>query len=495
MERTRLAHEVLHAHLHLELETDRLMRDAARTAFADAPLTFGPGEVRQVMREQFAHIRRSIVAEIALLPDNKDEQQELEVLAGLEEEAQPLVQLLEEAAGLAATGRAADVRESLRSALMVGLGTQFRRSVDAAVAREKAETHRAEAAAARALAWPATLAKLVAGLAVVTGVICLVILLHRLQRPLAALADAAEAVARGNFDSRVAGIAPDGELGRVARSFNRMLDEVVRGRAALQDSHGALERAVAARTAELAAANETLRRSDAARRKFLADVSHELRTPLTVIRGEAEIAARGREKAAADYLQALGRIAEEAARTARLVDDLLFVARSEAGEARTAMQVVALEEVVRSAIRAAQTLGAPRGIRVVPPAPTRRLAVQGDPDRLRQLVMILLDNAVGYSDPGSEVRIELEALPSAVRLAVIDHGIGIAPEELERVFERFQRGEGASRQNHEGHGLGLSLARAIARAHGGEARLESEPGKGTTAIVVLPATLPLQAVA
>jgi signal transduction histidine kinase len=214
-----------------------------------------------------------------------------------------------------------------------------------------------------------------------------------------------------------------------------------------------------------------------------------------VIRGEAEVALRGADKPASDYRHALTRVAEEAAHTARLVDDLLFVARSEAGEARSARHPVALDEVVQGALAAARTLAAPHDIRIGFPGAPRRVVVQGDADRLRQLVLILLDNAVRYSDPGSEVTVELQTPPGMTRLVVADSGIGIAPDELERVFERFHRGAGAAARDDIGSGLGLPLARAIARAHGGEVRLENRPDRGTVALVDLPAANPLQAVA
>jgi signal transduction histidine kinase len=273
-----------------------------------------------------------------------------------------------------------------------------------------------------------------------------------------------------------------------------MLDEVVRSRQALERNRDTLEQSVLSRTAELAAANATLRRGDDARRRFLAEVSHELRTPLTVIRGEAEIALRGTDQPVPIYKQALARIAEEAAGTARLVDDLLFVARSEAGEVRFAVQAVAMDSVVQRAAAAARTIGESRAVRVTEQL-GRNGVVLGDADRLRRLVLILLDNAVRYSRPGGEVEVTLTATAEAVQLTVQDHGIGIALEDQERVFERFYRGPGAAQLHAGGSGLGLPLARAIARAHGGELTLDSRPGEGTTLRVMLPAARQLQAVA
>jgi signal transduction histidine kinase len=495
MERTRHVHEVLHGHLHLESEADRLLQAATEAAFGDNVLPFPPGAAREALRAQFARIRRHIAAEVAMAPASAAERDELEQLARLEELSHGFVQRIEDAASLTLAGSVREARAQMRAAVQAGLGTEFRQAVHTAVDRERADAIAAEQEAERITAAPARLARLMAGLAVLVAVIAAAVLMRRLQRPLDQLAGAAEAVAEGDFSRRVVGVPEAGTLGRVVRSFNAMLDEVARSRAALQSSHAALEQAVQARTAELAAANAALQRSDEVRRRFLADASHELRTPLTIIRGEAEVALRGADKPVAEYRHALGRVAEEAAHTARLVDDLLFVARSEAGEARSAKHPVALDEIVQGALVAARTLAAPRGISVGARAVPHRIVVQGDPDRLRQLALILLDNAVRYSDPGGEVFVELQALPGLVRLVIADDGMGIAPEELERVFERFHRGRGASARHVGGSGLGLPLARAIARAHGGEVRLENRQDRGTVALVELPAAHPLQAVA
>ncbi len=488
-ERVRLSQEVRAEFLRLCAVHEAALQEAARSGAG-----FGGEAARAALAQQFATLRRVNMAEMALVPGDPREEAEMHRLAALELAAHAA---LDRIAGAAAALREEGSAEAMRrfeAALADGFGAEFQRNLDAAVREEEEEAARTEAAARAALELAAELTR--AGMigVVLIGGGAMVLLFRRLQRPLGGLAEAARAAAAGDLTRRIAPEAARGEFAPVAASFNAMIDEVARSRAAMEATRGALEAAVAARTVELASANATLRQGDDARRRFLADVSHELRTPLTVIRGEAEVALRA-ERPAEEYRRALTRVAEEAALTARLVDDLLFVARSEAGEARVAVQAVAFDEVVRRAAAAARALAAPRRVRVIERACAQPVVVQGDPERLRQLVIILLDNAVRYSDPGGDVTVTLAPAKEGVQLTVADAGMGIAEEEIERVFERFYRGDGAAARHAEGAGLGLPLARAIARAHGGELALESRLGEGSTARLTLPVVRRLRAVA
>ena len=274
-----------------------------------------------------------------------------------------------------------------------------------------------------------------------------------------------------------------------------MANELETKKRDLEAAKADLERAVAARTAELQEANAALEKADQVRRRFFADISHELRTPLTIIRGEAEISLRGHDKAVEDYKGTLQRVLEQAEHTARLVDDLLFVARQNAGETRMSRQAVALPEIVESVCGDNEVLAAKRGVTVTLRQDVTEAVVSGDPGRLRQLFLILVDNAIRYSEPRGEVDIYMGPAPKGVVVRVSDGGIGIAPDELERIFERFYRGDNAGEHNAEGTGLGLPVAKAIADAHDGELIIESQLGEGTTASVVLPTVRKLRAVA
>lgn len=495
LERTRLAHEVLEEHLRLKITADALLREAALGAIAENGRPFDAADARARIREHFRTLREGIAREVALLPNDAGERRELEELATLEVAANGVLDRLEEASRLYAAGRAPEARALLQTAMLHGFGEAFCAAVDEAVAEEREEADEAKAEAGHAMALVSLLSRIAAFAALPIAVLALLLLVRRLQRPLDRLVEAANGIAAGDLSRRMPAGPPNDEFARVAQSFNAMVEEVARSRAELEGGRAELEQAVAARTAELAAANATLKRGDDARRRFLADVSHELRTPLTVMRGEAEIALRiGRSTE--EYRSALERVAAEAAHTGRLVDDLLYVARSEAGEPRAVTQTVAFDEVVRRATAAAQTLAEARDIRITLREVLADPVVRGDPDRLRQLVLILLDNAARYSDPGGEVVVTLAAaVGGGLLLSVADRGMGIAADELERVFERFYRGDGAGARHVEGSGLGLPLARAIARAHGGELRLESTQGEGTTALLTLPVVRRLRVVA
>lgn len=488
-ERLRLSQEVRAEYLRLAALSASLLREVT---LAGAEFTAEPAQLR--LNQQFDALRRVNLAEVALLPEDPGEIEEMHELAAMELAAHAaLDRLARAAAALRREGsRAAQAR--FEAAVTEGFGTAFRDSLANAIRREEAQAVTTEREALAALGIAGHVARIGAAALVVVVAATLFLLFGRLQRPLNGLARAAQAVAAGDLSQRIPPEAAGGEFAHVAASFNAMVEEIARSRAALERARDELEQAVEARTAELAAANAELKRGDETRRRFLADVSHELRTPLTVMRGEAEIALRAADRPAEDYRKALTRIAEEARLTARLVDDLLFVARSEAGEARLAAQAVAFDEVVRGAAAAARILAAPRQVRVTEQVAGRSVTVRGDPERLRQLVLILLDNAVRYSDPGGEVQVSLEPAPEGIRLCVRDTGMGIAPAEIERVFERFYRGHGAAARHASGSGLGLPLARAIARAHGGEVLIESRPGEGSTARLILPAVRRLQLV-
>jgi len=497
-ERMRLAQEVRGQYQMLDAMADAILREAAQ-----AGARFQEDAARGRIAAQFEVIRQAHLAELGLTPLNPAEGDELHHLAALEVAAHAALTRFG-AASAALAGDSPDAaRASFEALLGEAFGAEFHEALATAIRRETAEAAATEAEAREALAMVGQFAQAGAVLAVLVAAGSLVLLIRRLQRPLDRLVQAAHAVAAGEFDRRIEPGAARGEFAPVARSFNAMIDQVARARTAHEQARDALEQSVATRTAELAAANATLRHGDEVRRRFLADVSHELRTPLTVIRGEAEIALRGANRPPEDYRRALARIAEETALTAHLVDDLLFVARSEAGEARLARHTVAFDEVVRRAAAAARTLAAPRQVRVIERACAVPAIVQGDPERLRQLVLILLDNAVRYSESGGDVTLTLAPAADGVVLSVADQGIGIPPEEIDRVFERFHRGDRAATRHPEGSGLGLPLARAIARAHGGEVTLESHAapdnrpgaGSGTTARLRLPLAPRLEAAA
>ena len=221
-------------------------------------------------------------------------------------------------------------------------------------------------------------------------------------------------------------------------------------------------------------------RSIAHMRRFMADAAHELRTPLTVLRSRAEVALQ-QPRQAAEYEDALRGIESEAKRLGTLVEDLLILARADAGERRIARERVYLDDLTLDAAGAARVVAQAKGVSLDVDEFDEALVV-GDPTLLRQLVMILLDNAVKFTDRGGRVRVRVGAPNERALLVIEDTGVGITPEQLPHVFERFYRGDPARARGTggaDGVGLGLSIAKWIADAHNAHITLVSAPGEGT----------------
>lgn len=218
------------------------------------------------------------------------------------------------------------------------------------------------------------------------------------------------------------------------------------------------------------------------RRRFMADAAHELRTPLTVLRSRAEIALQ-QPRTAVEYEAALRGIESEAKRLGTLVEDLLILARADAGERPIARERVYLDDLTLEAAGAASVVAQAKGVAIDVDEFDEALVI-GDPTLLRQLVMILLDNAVKFTDRGGRVRVRIGSPNEQPLLVVEDTGVGITTEQLPHVFERFYRGDPArSRANGngaDGAGLGLSIAKWIADAHDAEIAIASAPGEGTS---------------
>ena len=241
------------------------------------------------------------------------------------------------------------------------------------------------------------------------------------------------------------------ELGRLAATFNEML-------ASIETAYQAQQR-------------------------FVADASHELRAPLTAIQGNLELLRLHPNMLAADRDEALAEAERETNRLTRLVADLLALARADAGVALH-RRAVALDEVVLDTFRTARTLATGQELVLEPFEPVQ---VVGDEDRLKQLVLILVDNALKYTPADARVLLGLRQLGTEAEVLVRDTGVGIGEDDLPHVFERFYRADPARNRDSGGTGLGLPIARWIARQHGGDVTLESTAGHGTTAIIRLPA--------
>ena len=218
-------------------------------------------------------------------------------------------------------------------------------------------------------------------------------------------------------------------------------------------------------------------------RRFMADAAHELRTPITILRTRAEVALQ-QPREATNYVSALHGIEAEARRLGGIVDSLLVLARADAGERQIEKERIFLDDIAIDAAGAAQVVARQKNIEITVDK-FEEAPIAGDSALIRQLVMIVLDNAVKFTDPGGQVHVSVSMQEGTPTFSVDDTGIGIKQDELSRVFQRFFRGETA-RSRTEGAGLGLSIASWIAREHDATISLKSESGKGTKVVVTFP---------
>ena len=260
---------------------------------------------------------------------------------------------------------------------------------------------------------------------------------------------AREIASTGHFERRIGGPPADDELGRLAATFDEML--------------GRLE--------------QTLR----VQREFLADASHELRGPLMVLRGNLDLLRLGlpEEERRASVREA----SDEVQRMSRLASDLLFLAAADAEEV-VEQVVVELDSLVQDVWERATSVDA--GAHELVLGRHDALVVRGDRTRLEQLLWNLVENALRYTPPGGRVELELRAEEECAVLSVADTGVGIEPDHLPRIFDRFYRVDRARSRRQGGTGLGLAIVKRVAEAHGGHVDVESRPGRGSRFVVTLP---------
>ncbi len=280
-------------------------------------------------------------------------------------------------------------------------------------------------------------------------------------RPVDRMIDTAAAIAGGDLSRRVPGADPRTELGQLGTALNEML--------------GQIERSTAARVA-----------SEERMRRFVADAAHELRTPLTSLQGHAELYRQGALATPEAISRAMSRIESSTGRMARLVEDLLLLARLDQQRTleREPVDLVAL------AREAAADFGA-----VAPDRPFEQqlegeMVVLGDRIRLRQMIDNLLANAWTHTPTATPVRLSVRRRGQDAELVVADEGPGIPPQAQERVFERFWRADPGRTRQRGGTGLGLAIVASIVAAHGGTVDLASTPGRGTIFTVHLPLATP-----
>jgi len=288
-------------------------------------------------------------------------------------------------------------------------------------------------------------------LALLVSVLVAFFISRSIALPLGQLTHASEGMAQGNYNQEIAVEGSD-EVVRLAASFNKMAREV--------------------------------KRSQQMQRDFVANVSHELKTPLTSIQGFSQAMLDGATKGEEAYRRAAHIINEEAQRMIRLVSELLDLSQIESGQVAMAREPVDLAELLRRCVARFESRAKEAGLGLELDLPSP-LTVLGDADRLERVFANLLDNAIKNTPEGGTISIlARQGGPQAIEVTVADTGVGIPPEDLPRIFERFYRVDKSRAAG--GTGLGLSIAKEIVEAHGGQIRVSSELGKGTQFVVALP---------
>jgi heavy metal sensor kinase len=288
----------------------------------------------------------------------------------------------------------------------------------------------------------------------------------------------------------VIGLAVGGGYLLVGRAL-APVDQIA-AKAAQITQHNLSERLPVARTADelerlSMALNHMIRRLEEAllnSKRFIADASHELRTPLTVLRGEMEALVRN-SGLAPELRESLGSLLEEVERLGSIVEGLLAISRLDAGEAQANWVQFDLAKLVATTADQMSLLAEDKGISVSCEA-SQPVLVQGDPARLKQVVVNLFDNAVKYTPEKGKIQLRVAMVNDRALLELADTGIGIAPEALPRIFDRFFRVDTARSRDQGGAGLGLAIVKSICTAHQGQVEVSSQPGQGSSFRVLLP---------
>lgn len=333
-----------------------------------------------------------------------------------------------------------------------------------------------------------------------------------LSRPLIRLTESVKELARGNFDlatqllnenlnSKHADFKAEGEIGELAYSFIEMANEIRHSHYKLEDYNRTLEQKVKERTQELEYANEKLKELDQMKTNFLSTVSHELRTPLTSVMGFARILQKKFEstlfpplsqsedkkvqKAMQQVMANAQIIVDEGQRLTTLINDVLDLAKMEAGRVDWNMQEHRIEDIIDRGIAATSSLFANKPVQLRKDIKADLPLFEGDRDRLIQVVINLISNAVKFTDQGN-VTCKAEARDGELVVGVVDSGCGIKPEDQPLVFEKFKQVGDTLTDKPKGTGLGLPICKEIIEHHGGRLWLESELGVGSTFLFSLP---------
>lgn len=487
IERMNLARDSYEAHLSLSNHTYQLFKQYG-DALIIGDLDDGAAENELIteIRADIARIRLIIGAEIDLV--GEEEIEELAALAEIEVKIEELIAALDTIVRSSSVDEFSTNWVGLSQILDSGIDRDFRGMIEAALEEESEEVTEVREQSEAQLVLYQSMAAAFSIIAIIAAFTSLWAIRQRLSRPMAQLLDGVRRFSDGDLDHRI-NLEGRDELAGIGTTLDMMAERVAEKTQTLASQNAELERSVAERTQQLERLLNEAKRSEINRRRMLADVSHELRTPLTIIQGEADIALRGKEKNPDIYREALVRTRDAATHTARLVDDLLFVARNDAGVARLAIEELDLRTLLRDV---SQTYGQSAGQSAQMLTDLEKAPIRGDGGRLRQAILVLLDNA--HHHGGNDIVIRLDQAPGGYRIAVEDNGPGMSDADKESAFQRFFRGSNAAERYDGGVGLGLPVALSIIEAHGGTIKLEDGPDGGLVASIIVPNQPKLKAV-
>ncbi len=446
---------------------------------------------KEALRTALRDVRESIAAELTHVGDIK-EAAELEHFNKIELLAEEIIRGSELVRVAVANNNEAGATAALGKLRSHEVEGNFIRLIDEALSEELREVRETQLVEQELNTILTRLLSLIFLCFIFFGSYLLITTWRALSRSVAAFEHAATAYQTGDFSYRVPNDVEE-EFSGLGKTLNEMAAEVELQRDRERNTQQTLTSIIDSRTEELQNSNKMLEQVSETRKQFLADISHELRTPLTIMQGEADIALRGETKTTAEYIDALSRIKEQTVHTTRFVQDLLFVARAEDGKAPIHKRPVSLVPLVTDICEDFAVIAQEKNIQITQDTPHHDLIANVDAGRIKQVVTILLDNALRYSYSESVIEVTVRELDKLFTLEIKDTGIGLKYNEASQVFSRFYRGSAGSGKA-TGAGLGLPVAKSIIDAHGGTISLDGQNGEGTTATVTLPLEVQLRVV-
>lgn len=379
--------------------------------------------------------------------------------------------------------------QDLNEVFDMAAGQDLRDLLSASISRERLATARDRAAADASILQLNQLAVSATITLSIIAVLLALYFLRALSTPFQRISEGAKALESGNLDFRIPETQND-EFSHLARGVNHMAKELSEFRGKEIAARAELEQLVRERTLEVQEGLHRMEKLDLRRRQMFADISHELKTPTTSIRGEAEITLRGRDKSVEEYKDSLSRILDSARHLGLVIEDLLTLSRSDIDTLVFDRRPVIVQEVLQESVSQIQPLSNKKHIQIHTElhAPT---FILGDRQRLKQLFVIILDNAIQYSNSHTHITVSSQEIVDEehnafCQIQVTDSGIGISEEDQNRVWNRHFRGERAKQIRPDGQGLGLALASAITRAHFGKIQLKSQENAGTCVLIEFP---------